>query len=48
VTQRQKIGKKTEIPGDNDTKNNLARFGYIPDMKVFLKRNQKPSICLAN
>jgi hypothetical protein len=48
MTQRQKIGKKTEIPGDNHTKNNLAKSGYILDMKVFLKRNQNPSICLAN
>jgi hypothetical protein len=35
--------KKTKIPGDYHTKNNLAKFGCILDMKVFLKRNQNPS-----
>jgi hypothetical protein len=40
--------EKNRNPGDNHTKNNLAKFGYVLDMEVFLERNQNPSICLAN
>jgi hypothetical protein len=40
ITERQKIGEKTEIPGDNRTKNSLAKFGCILDMKVFLKETR--------